>query len=301
MLLLQLREPINAWSHGAGMLLAIPVTWFLWKRCVAAYDRGNNVSETGSTRYQRIKALCLVVFGITLTLCYGTSAVFHGVRLSGAPLIQLQRLDHVGIYLLIAGTYTPVAWGLMRGPWLWGTLTAAWASAIVCGTRVLCGDLMPMWLSTATYLAMGWGALFCYNELARSHSHRKLLLLPLGGLFYSVGAVLNLMHWPALVPGVFAAHEVFHFFVISGTTCHVLFMLGVVIPSPHPTELLAVRAMSRVPQSKTCLATPSRQGRFGRAAFSWRAWSNDLAIAHLPVSTADQLTTLPADTVAEVT
>ena len=72
-----------------------------------------------------------------LTLCYGTSAVFHGARLSGEPLTRLQRLDHVGIYLLIAGTYTPIAWGLMRGPWLWGTLTAAWTTALVCGTRVL--------------------------------------------------------------------------------------------------------------------------------------------------------------------
>ncbi len=208
------------------------------------------MSQPASTRYQRIKALCLVVFGITLTLCYGTSAAFHGVRVSGEPLTRLQRLDHVGIYLLIAGTYTPIAWGLMRGPWLWGTLTAAWTAAIVCGTRVLCGDLMPMWLSTLTYLVMGWGALFCYNELARTHSHRKLLLLPLGGLFYSVGAVMNLTHWPALVPGVFAAHEIFHFFVITGTTCHVLFMLGVVIPSPEPAAL-AVRARARASPERT--------------------------------------------------
>ena len=114
--------------------------------------------------------------------------LFHGVRLSGEPLTRLQRLDHVGIYLLIAGTYTPIAWGLMRGPWLWGTLTAAWTAAIACGNARLCGNLMPMWLSTLTYLVMGWGALFCYNELARAHSHRKLLLLPLGGFFYSVGA-----------------------------------------------------------------------------------------------------------------
>jgi hemolysin III len=255
MLLFQLREPINAWSHGAGMLLALPLTWVLWKRCVAPYDRGNMVSRTSPTRYQRIKAICLVVFGVTLTVCYGTSAMFHGVRLSGEPLIRLQRLDHVGIYLLIAGTYTPVAWGLMRGPWLWGTLTAAWTAAFVCGTRVLYGSVMPMWVSTLTYLLMGWGAIFCYYELARTHSHRKLLLLPLGGLFYSVGALLNLSHWPVLFPGVLAAHELFHFFVIAGTTCHVLFMLGVVIPSPEPATL-PVRAGSQLPLRRPRLAHP---------------------------------------------
>ena len=110
-----------------------------------------------------------------------------------------------------------------------------------------------MWLATLTYLVMGWGAIFCYQELARNHSHRKLLLLPLGGLFYSIGAIINLMHWPALVPGVFAAHEMFHFFVISGTTCHVLFMLGVVIPSPEPA-LLSGQARLRMTQREPVAA-----------------------------------------------
>ena len=288
MLFSQLREPINACSHGAGMLLALPVTWFLWKRCVAVYDCSGMTSPIARARYQRIKALCLVVFGLTLTLCYGTSAVFHGARLSGEPLTRLQRLDHVGIYLLIAGTYTPIAWGLMRGPWLWGTLTAAWTAALVCGTRVWCGNLMPMWLSTLTYLVMGWGALFCYNELARAHSHRKLLFLPLGGFFYSVGAVMNLMHWPAIVPGVFAAHEIFHFFVIAGTTCHVLFMLGVVIPSPEPATL-PVRARVPLPSHQPDLALIPVQSRFGQPHLSWRAWFNDLRVPHSRMRTGDDL------------
>ena len=283
------------------MLLAIPVTWFLWKRCIAAYDCDNIVSHTGRARFQRIKAVCLVVFGITLTLCYGTSAAFHGARLSGEPLTRLQRLDHVGIYLLIAGTYTPIAWGLMRGPWLWGTLTAAWTAAIVCGTRVLCGELMPMWLSTLTYLAMGWGALFCYNELARIHSHRKLLLLPLGGFFYSVGAVMNLAHWPALVPGVFASHEIFHFFVITGTTCHVLFMLGVVIPSPEPAALtVPARSPLFNRESRLPASNASRPTLFALPHFSWRTWANNLAAADSRAGTANKRPVAPADNGVEV-
>ena len=294
MLLFQLREPINACSHGAGMLLALPVTWVLWKRCLASYDRGNIASQTGLARYQRIKAICLVVFGVTLTVCYGTSAAFHGLRLSGEPLIRLQRLDHVGIYLLIAGTYTPVAWGLLRGPWLWGTLTAAWMAAFVCGTRVLYGSLMPMWVSTLTYLLMGWGAIFCYYELARTHSHRELFLLPLGGLFYSIGAVLNLSHWPVLFPGIFAAHEVFHFFVIAGTTCHVLFMLGVVVPSPEPATL-PVRARSAPLWLKPRLALQLPQNIFGRPHFSWRRWMSHLWVARARIETGNNLATSSTD------
>jgi hemolysin III len=237
MLLFDLREPINAWSHGAGMMLALPVTWVLWKRCADPSYHYNLGRWGDSTRYQRIKALCLLVFGASLTLCYGMSAIFHAVKLSGEPLFRLQRLDHVGIYILIAGTYTPVAWALMRGSWWWGTLTTVWTVALVCAARVWCGGLMPMWVSTLTYLAMGWGALFCYFELARTYSHRTLLPLPLGGMFYSVGAVMNLARWPVLFPGVFASHELFHFFVIAGSTCHVVFMIAVVIPSPEPTTL----------------------------------------------------------------
>ena len=232
MLLFDLREPINALSHGVGMILALPVTWVLWKRCSELSDVDAQEPMSVSSRYQRIKALCMLIFGITLIVCYGVSATFHGVRLSGEALYRLQRLDHVGIYLLIAGTYTPVAWALLRGSWSWGTLTTVWTIALLCAFRVWHGGVMPIWVSTPVYLTLGWGALFCYFELAKTYSHSTLLPLPLGGVFYSLGAVLNLMRWPVLLPGVFGAHELLHFLVIAGSTCHIFFMVKVVVPSP---------------------------------------------------------------------
>src|SRR5262249_9686236 len=114
--------------------------------------------------------------------------------------------------------------------------------------RVWYGGVLPIWVSTLVYLAMGWGSLICYRELARRYSHRTLLPLPLGGIFYSVGAVMNLAKWPVLSPGVFAAHELFHFFVIAGSACHIFFMLNVVIPAPGPEIVPApVRSRSRSP------------------------------------------------------
>ena len=109
--LLDLREPVNAWSHGAGMMLAVPITWFLWVRCgKPSADSPVQEQSWHASRYQRVKAICLLIFGGSLIACYGISSVFHGVRLGGEILTQLQRLDHVGIFFLIAGTYTPVAW-----------------------------------------------------------------------------------------------------------------------------------------------------------------------------------------------
>ncbi len=234
--LFDLREPVNAWSHGAGMMLALPVTWMLWKRCgaLACCDQLGLEDWRGTTRYQRNKAFGLLIFGISLILCYGVSALFHAVQPQGELLSRLQRLDHVGIYLLIAGTYTPVALALLRGAWSWGTLTTVWTVAFVCGSRVWYGGVLPIWISTLVYLTMGWGALLCYCELARGYSHRALLPLPVGGVLYSVGALINLAHWPVFWPGQFGSHELFHFFVIAGSACHIFFMLNVVIPASEP-------------------------------------------------------------------
>ncbi len=292
MLLFDLREPINAWSHGAGMMLALPATWFLLKRCTQPIDGLSAERHRRSQRHQSIKALCLLVFGLSLTACYGISALFHAAKVSGEPLLRLQRLDHVGIYLLIAGTYTPVAWGLMRGSWWWGTLTTVWTAALACAARVWCGSTMPMWVSTLTYLVMGWGALFCYFELARIFSHRTLLPLPLGGVFYSVGAVLNLTKWPVLLPGVFAAHEIFHFLVIAGSACHVLFMLQVVIPSPEPA-LIPVRARLREPSRGH--THPTMRSILRRPYFLSRSWVTELLTTRARISPASAAEIVPTD------
>jgi hemolysin III len=291
MLLFELREPVNAVSHGAGMMLALPVTWLLWKRCVAR--KPCEISPLcGATstcglarracrpaRHHWFKSLSLLGFGICLTFCYAASAAFHAAPLQGEPLSLLQRLDHIGIYLLIAGTYTPIAWALLRNAWLWGTLATVWTITALCITRVWYGGVLPIWVSTLVYLAMGWGSLVCYRELARTYSHRNLMPLPLGGVFYSVGAVLNLAKWPVLSPGVFSAHELFHFFVIAGSAFHILFMLRVVVPAPGP---LFIPAPSRSRPRLDLLLLRWVRARVSRRLRQWMAhiphphWLEDL-------------------------
>ena len=104
----------------------------------------------------------------------------------------------------------------MRGRWRWGTLTAVWLTTLVASGLLLANVRLPVPLATCEYLAMGWGALFVYFEVARVVSHRSMRPLVVGGVLYSVGALLNLMHWPVLWPGVFGSHELFHLWVMAG-------------------------------------------------------------------------------------
>jgi hemolysin III len=237
MTILDLREPVSAWSHALWLVLSLPATYLLWRRC-------------GDSLGRRISFL---VFGLSLALCYLGSAAFHGVRGSRADLDLYDRFDHVGIFLLIAGSYTPIAWNLMCAPWRSWVLGLAWGAAAVGSLLYLGLGVLPPAIGTAIYLGMGWGAIFCFMELAKRMSTHRLFPLLLGGVFYTVGAVINLMHWPAFWPGVFGAHELFHILVMAGSLSHYLFMLNVVIPAcrvvarkaahaaPDPIEL-AVRA-----------------------------------------------------------
>jgi hemolysin III len=211
---LDFREPVSAWSHCAGVVLALAGTILLWRR------------SSG----EPIKRLMLVVYGLTLAFCYSASTLYHGMRLPAAGIAALDRLDRVGVYALIAGSYTPLAWCLLRGHWRRWTLATVWTVAVAATIMIAAGRQWPLVRATWLYLGMGWGAVFVYFEVAQAVSHRALVPIVLGGLSYTVGAVLNVLHWPVLFPGIFGAHELFHFFVLAGSLAHYRFILKVVVP-----------------------------------------------------------------------
>ena len=213
--ILNLREPFSAWSHGAWFLLSLPGAVLLWRGAVG--DRPRQWSLLG--------------YAICLALCASASTTYHGVRVvSHAELTPYLLCDHIGVYLLIAGTYTPLALTLMRGRWRRITLTAVWLAAALGATLHVTFDDLPNWLTTGLYLAMGWGAVFCYVELSRTTSHRDMSPILIGGALYSVGAAFHVLNWPVLWPGVVGPHEVFHVFVIAGSVVHYRFMLRVIAP-----------------------------------------------------------------------
>jgi hemolysin III len=211
---LNFREPVSTWSHCAGLMLALPGALLLWRRSLG----------------DPTKRLSVLIYGLTLAFCYAASTLFHGVRLPAARIAAFARLDGVGIFALIAGSYTPLAWCLMRGRWRWWTLAVVWSVAATATVLIAAGRQFSPVLATCLYLGMGWGAVVCYYEISQVVSHRALLPIVVGGLSYSVGAVLNLLHWPVLLPGIFGAHELFHMFVLGGSLAHYWFILKVVVP-----------------------------------------------------------------------
>jgi hemolysin III len=208
------REPVSAWSHGLWLVLVLPGSWLLWKR----------------SGPDRVKQFSLMIYGLSLIFCSAASTLYHGVHPPRYEVSTFALLDYLGIYFLIAGSYTAIAANLLTGRWRRGILTLVWTWAVAGSLLRLCWTSLPPWLSTGLYLSMGWGSVFCYVEVARRLSHRILLPVVVGGLLYSLGAVVNLLHRPVLWPGVFEAHELFHLFVVAGSLVHFWFILMVVVP-----------------------------------------------------------------------
>jgi hemolysin III len=234
------REPVSAWTHFLWFLLAVPGALLLcWK-----------------SRRDRPKQLALSVYGLSLAGCYAASALCHGVRLPPEQVAVFVLLDHIGIYLLIAGTCTPIVFTLLRGPWRWGILLSAWLVAGVGVALNLVYGTLPPGLFTGFYLGMGWGFALCYLELARVVSHRVLRPVVAGGAFYSLGAVFNLLGWPVLWPGVFQAHEVLHVFAMAGSLVHYFFMYDVVVPFDRPRGRVE-RRQAQPEQVEESLGCPS--------------------------------------------
>jgi hemolysin III len=205
---MRFREPVNAWSHLIGLVLAMIGTALL-------LHLARSPAQT----------LAFAVYGGSLILLYAASTLYHALCLPRHRLRKLRTLDHIAIYFLIAGTYTPVALVTLHGPSGWALLAAAWAIALAGIPFKLWWLDAPVWLSTATYLGMGYMALLAAAPLARTVSPGGLAWLVAGGLAYTVGAVIFARGRPDPFPGRFGHHEIWHLLVLAGSGCHFAFML----------------------------------------------------------------------------
>ncbi|HEX6122007.1 MAG TPA: hemolysin III family protein [Ktedonobacterales bacterium] len=180
------------------------------------------------------RQLSLLIYGLSGLVLFGMSALYHIVTWDTRPRALLRRLDHANIFLLIAGTYTPIALNLLAGGWRVGILAAVWGLALSGIAVNLLPLALPRWLSVGLYLLTGWVALAALPEIARAVGGGALVVLALGGVLYTLGALAYGFKRPALWPRVFGYHELFHAFTIAANAAFFAFMLLYVLPAARP-------------------------------------------------------------------
>jgi hemolysin III len=214
-MLRRLREPVNGLTHGIAALVSVAGLALL---IYLARDGRPPVLAA------------LIVYGITLILVFSASATYHMVDAGPRAMLFLRKLDHSAIYLLIAGSYTPVCLHFFEGFWRWGMIAIIWSLALVGVGVKLFVIHAPRWVTAGVYLFMGWLSIIAAKQIVTLLPPAALAWLLLGGLFFSVGAVIYMVKKPDLWPGVFGFHEVWHIFVILGAFSHYVVMAAFIAP-----------------------------------------------------------------------
>ena len=208
------KDPASCYSHFLGVVLSITGLVTL-----LVESRGDPWRVVGFS-----------IYGASLILLYSASTIYHWQALPPRGEDILKRLDHVAIFVLIAGTYTPVCLVTLRGGWGWSVLGLVWGLALLGLLLKLFFQHLPRWSSTALYVGMGWIAVVAVVPLVQSLPVSGLMWLVAGGVLYTLGAVIYAVKWPDPAPQVFGFHEVFHVFVLAGSITHFVFMMRYVLP-----------------------------------------------------------------------
>jgi hemolysin III len=212
----RLREPVNGLTHLAAGLLAFVGLVVLMATAASA------------ARIDQLVAFG--IFGVSLISLYAASALYHLLPLSPTGVARLRRLDHMTIFVLIAGTYTPFCLLALDGGWRWGLLGLIWGLAVGGVLLKLLWMEAPRWLSVVLYLGMGWVAVIAAPALYRAVPAEGMAWVLAGGLTYSAGALVYGLKRPNPLPGVFGFHEVWHLFVVAGSACHYWAVLRYIAP-----------------------------------------------------------------------
>jgi len=201
-----IREPLNAITHLIAAVLS--VLGFLILLNALKYE------------FTLIKLISVMSFSIGLVGLYSASTIYHSWQGTKERIKELERIDHMWIYVLIAGSYTPICLVTLKG-WV-GTvlLCVVWSLTILGIVLMKVWFNAPRWISTMFYLLLGWTAIIVIYPLYKSFSMEAMLLLVLGGLAYSIGALFYGFKSKNMRVWVFGYHEIFHVFTMLGSLCH---------------------------------------------------------------------------------
>ena len=202
----KMREPVSGLTHLIGAVLSAIGLVLMIYYAVSKGTVWHIVSFS--------------IFGGSLILLYTASTLYHLLNISEKGVRVLRKIDHMMIYILIAGTYTPICLIPLRGGWGYSLLITIWGIAITGIIMKLLWFDAPRWLYTLFYLFMGWLVVIALWPMAKTIPLAGVLWMIAGGLLYTIGAVIYGTKWPRLKSKVFGFNEIFHLFVLYGSFCH---------------------------------------------------------------------------------
>ncbi|MDQ6851097.1 MAG: hemolysin III family protein [Actinomycetota bacterium] len=203
-----LKPRLRGWLHAYAAVVSVASGASLI--AVAAALRGGAAGATTA------------IYAATVTLLFGTSALYHRLNWRPRAHALMKRLDHSMIFVFIAGTYTPIATlTLARGPAI-AVLVTVWTGALLGVVLQTAWPGAPHWLTVPCYIALGWVAVWVMPELLHNAGVAALVLIVAGGVLYTIGGVVYALKRPEPFPGVFGFHEVFHACTLVAAICHYL-------------------------------------------------------------------------------
>ena len=207
-----IREPGSAITHLIGVILSVLATTPLLIK-VAVQD-------------DHTAFIAMAIFMFSMFALYSASTIYHSVTVRDRILRVFRKLDHMMIFVLIAGSYTPICLIVLGGKSGYTLLAVVWGIALVGMTIKACWITCPKWFSSVIYIAMGWICLAVFGTLWNTLPHSAFLWLLAGGIIYTVGGVIYALKLPIFNAKhqFFGSHEIFHLFVLGGSICHFIFM-----------------------------------------------------------------------------
>ncbi|HZK84020.1 MAG TPA: hemolysin III family protein [Desulfosporosinus sp.] len=211
---LKMKEPVNTWTHFISFVAAIVGLVFLVILCKDSIS----------------KLITMTIYGLSMISLYGASSIYHWVKTTPQKEILLKKIDHIAIYFLIAGSYTPVFYFGLEGAWRWSMLISVWSLAVLGMALKIWFIHAPRYVSAAFYVSLGWIALVPFLQLIKHLPLGAIILMAVGGVMYTVGAVIYATKIFDFFPKRFGFHEIFHLFIAAGSIVHFIMILIYIVP-----------------------------------------------------------------------
>lgn len=173
----------------------------------------------------------MLIFGLSMMTLYAASGIYHSVILPAPKIKIFRKIDHSAIFILIAGSYTPICVLVLQPRFGYPMLIAIWSLALLGIVVKFLWITCPKWFSSVIYIAMGWMCIFCMKPLIKAITPAAFRWLLIGGIIYTIGGIIYALKLPIFNSRHknFGSHEIFHLFVMGGSLCHFIFMYTYVI------------------------------------------------------------------------